>query len=469
MAEVLIIDDDKVICEILIKMMEKIGHQSRYALTGNDGVELANTGMFDIVFLDVNLPDANGLDLIRKIKRTASSPEIIIITGDSDPDGAELAINSGAWNYLEKPFLRQELNLQVSRALQFRKERGKLSAQGVLKRNGIVGESEEIKSCLDQVSIAAYSDANVLISGEQGTGKELFAKTIHLNSDRCDNNFVFADCAAMSENVVESMLFGYKKGALPGGGMNAKTGLIKQANNGTLFLDEISELPLPNQKMILRVMENLTYIPIGGKKEKVSNIRVIATTNKDLDELSEKGQFRKDLLFKLKGTRINLPQLIEMKGDIVKLALFYIDTFCKKYKIETKGVSPEFLDIIGEYNWPGNIRELINSLEKAVASAMNEPTIYSIHLPSYVKAKVIKNALTKNKGRRASDPVKKDPVLNKVERKFPELKTLMENTEIQYLSSLLSVTEGNVKKVCEISGLSKSQIQYRIKKYKLNQ
>ncbi len=364
MAEVLIIDDDKVICDILVKMMEKTGHQSRYALTGEGGVELANTGMFDIVFLDVNLPDANGLDLIRKIKRTASSPEIIIITGDSDPDGAELAINSGAWNYLEKPFLRQELNLQVSRALQFRKERGKVSAQGVLKRNGIVGESEEIKSCLDQVSIAAYSDASVLICGEQGTGKELFAKTIHLNSDRCDNNFVFADCAAMNENVIESVLLGYKKNAIPGGVTNVKTGLLKQANNGTLFFDEISELPLQIQKMVLRTMEKLRYTPIGGKKEKDCNIRVIATTSKDLDDLSEKGLFRKDLLFKLKGTRINLPQLVEMKGDIVKLALFYIDKFCKKYKIETKGVSPEFLDIIGEYKWPGNIRELINSLEK---------------------------------------------------------------------------------------------------------
>ena len=184
MADVLIIDDDKVICDILAKMMEIIGHESRYALTGKDGLELAKNGMFDIVFLDINLPDANGLDLIKTIKTAPSSPEIIIITGDSDPDGAEMAINSGAWNYLEKPFLRQELNLQVSRALQFRKEKGNVSCPGVLKRNGIIGESEEIKSCLDQVSIAAHSDINVLISGEQGTGKELFAKAIHLNSDR---------------------------------------------------------------------------------------------------------------------------------------------------------------------------------------------------------------------------------------------------------------------------------------------
>ena len=461
MADVLIIDDDQLICNILAKMMERTGHETRYALTGKHGLELAKNGMFDIVFLDVKLPDANGLELIKTIKSAPSSPEIIIITGDSDPDGAEMAINSGAWNYLEKPFLRQELNLQVSRVLQFRKEKGKVSTPGVLKRNGVIGESEEIKLCLDQVSIAAYSDVNILIFGEQGTGKELFAKTIHLNSDRCENNFVVLDCSAINVNVVENMLFGHKQGAFPGA-INNKAGLIKRADNGTLFLDEVSQIPLQIQKSFLRVIETLTYTPVGGNKDKTSNFRVIASTSQDLDKLSDQGKFRKDLLFKLKGITIPLPCLKEMKKDIIKIALFYIDLYCKKYKIETKGVSPEFIDIIGAYEWPGNVRELINAIDKAIASAKNEPTLYSIHLPSYVKAKVIKSLFTQ------STKNKKVSSKNYINGKFPLLKVSMENAEKEYLARLLSYTNGNVKKACDISGVTKSRMYARLKKYRIN-
>lgn len=452
MADVLIIDDDKVICDILAKMMSLIGHESRYAVTGREGLELAQDNMFDIVFLDVNLPDANGLDLIKIIKSAPSSPQVIIITGDSDPDGAEMAISSGAWNYLVKPFLRQELTLQVSRALQFRKEKGKVSAPGVLKRHGIIGESDVIKSCLDQVSIAAYSDINVLISGEQGTGKELFAKTIHLNSDRSDNKFAVVDCSAINDTIAEGVLFGYEKGAFPGA-WNDKPGLIKLADGGTLFLDEVSKLPFQVQKSFLRVLESSEFIPLGQTDPKISNFRVIAATNKDLDDLCLEGKFRKDLLFKLKGINIHLPCLKEMKEDVIKIAISYIDHYCRKYKIDTKGVSPEFLDIIGDYEWPGNVRELINAMEKAVASAKNEPNLYSIHLPSYVKARVIKRKLI-SKGI--------------VQKEFPLLNAFMEDAEKKYLTALFSYTNGNVKKGCDISGVSKSCMYARLKKYRIN-
>lgn len=461
MADVLIIDDDKLICDILIRMMAKIGHESRWALTGKEGVEIARNGMFDIVFLDVNLPDANGLDLIKKIKSTPSSPEIIIITGESDPDGAEMAITSGAWNYMGKPFLRQELNLQVSRALQFRKEKGAVSTPGGLKRNGIVGESEEIKLCLDKVSIAAYSDTNVLITGEQGVGKELFAKIVHINSDRSENNFVIIDCSALNENNVESVLFGHKKGAFLGAG-DDKIGLIERADNGTLFLDEVSQLPMKIQKSFLRVIENLSFLPVGAREEKRSNFRVISTSCRDLDELSEKGQFRADLLYKLKGISIGLPKLIDLKEDVVKIALHYIDKFCSKYRIETKGVSPEFIDILTAYKWPGNIRELINAMDKAVASAKNEPTLYSIHLPSYIKAKVIKTLFTDT----AADAAKISVDLKN--GKLPPLKSLIEDTERLYIGELMKHTGGNIKNACKVSGISRSSLYSRLKKYRIS-
>ncbi len=460
MANVLIIDDDKLICDLLVKMMQKLGHESRFALTGMAGVDLAKKGLFDIVFLDVNLPDANGLELIKTIKPVPSSPEIIIITGESDPDGAELAINSGAWNYLGKPFLRQELNLQVSRALQFRKEKGNVSTPGVLKRNGLIGESQEIKSCLDQVSIAANSDTNIIISGEQGTGKELFAKTIHLNSERSEHNFVIVDCSAINETVVESMLFGHKKGAFPGAVSN-KTGLVQHADKGTLFLDEVSELPLTIQRSFLRVMEKMVFKPVGDKKEKKTNFRVIATTGCDLNVLSEKGEFRQDLLYKLKGINIDLPPLRMIKQDIIKIALFYIDQYCKKYNIDTKGVSPEFLDIVVAYEWPGNVRELINAIDKAIASAKNEPTLYSIHLPSYVKAKVIKRSFIK--GTDKTHTIESDFTKGK----FPVLKDYLKKKEKEYLAALLSHADGDVKKAVKISNLSQSSIYSKLKKYNL--
>ena len=461
MADILIIDDDKVICDILAKMMEKLSHESRSALTGKAGLELAKNGRFDIVFLDVNLPDANGLALIKILKTAPSSPEIIIITGDSSPDAAEMAINSGAWNYLCKPFLRQEINLQVSRALQFRKEKGNVSSPGILKRNGIIGESEEIRSCLEQTSVAAYSDTSVLISGEEGTGKELWAKTIHLNSSRSEKNFIIVDCSAINEAIVESMLYGHKKGAFSGAVEN-RAGLVKLADNGTLFLDEISELPMQVQRSLLRVMETRAFTPAGGKTEETSNFRVIASTSKDLDQLSDQGNFRKDLLFRLKGICIDLPPLKRMQEDTIKIALHYIDQYCRKYKIDTKGISPEFLDILTAYEWPGNIRELTSAMDKAVSSAKNEPTLYSIHLPSYVRAKVIKKSFI------PSPKNKKNLSEDYDQGNFPLLSQLLENTEKEYLAALLSYTRHNVKEACDISGISKSRMYSKLKKNNIN-
>ncbi|MFA5905452.1 MAG: sigma-54 dependent transcriptional regulator [Desulfobacula sp.] len=461
MADILIIDDDRVICDILAKMMEKLGHESRSALTGKAGLELAKNGRFDIVFLDVNLPDANGLDLIKLFKTAPSSPEIIIITGDSNPDAAEMAINSGAWNYLCKPFLRQEINLQVSRALQFRKEKGNISSPGILKRNGIIGESEEIRSCLEQTSVAAYSDTSVLISGEEGTGKELWAKTIHLNSNRSEKNFVIVDCSAINETVVESMLYGHKKGSFQGAVEN-RTGLIRLADNGTLFLDEISELPMQIQRSLLRVMESRTFTPVGSEAEENSNFRVIASTSKDLDQLSDQGKFRKDLLFRLKGICMDLPSLRRMPEDTIKIALYYLDQYCKKYKIDSKGISPEFLDILTAYEWPGNIRELISAMDKAVASAKNEPTLYSIHLPSYIRAKVIKKSFI-------PDLKNKKNVSDEYDHgNFPLLPELLDNTEKEYLTALFLYTGQNVKEACDMAGISKSRMYAKLRKYNIN-
>ncbi|MBU1194269.1 MAG: sigma 54-interacting transcriptional regulator [Proteobacteria bacterium] len=449
MADILIIDDDMVICDILTKMMENIGHNTHYAVTGADGLKQAETGMFDIVFLDVNLPDINGLDLIKTIKQVPSSPEVIIVTGENTPDGAQIAINSGAWNYIEKPFLRQNLTLQVHRALQFRSEKRRIPVTGPLKRNAIVGESSDIKYCIDQICAATYSDVPVLISGESGTGKELFAQTVHLNSDRYTHNFIKLDCSVAEKTILETMLCMDKDG-IKSGEIKDKTGWIKQSESGTLFLDKIEKLSVNAQQSLLSVITR-----------KQGRIRVIASTCQEFSLLSRQAAVLFDGFDQSGAIFIKAPALRNIKEDCIKIALSYIDIFCKKYGVPAKGVSPEFIDIIEAFKWPGNVKELVTAVDAAVSCAKNEPTLYSIHLPSYIKSGVIKEILKRNA---------KDEQAEKKEShvgEFPPLKVFMETSEKQYLSAVLSHVSGNVSKACRISGISSSSMYDRLKKYGL--
>ncbi len=451
MADILIIDDDSLICDLLVQLMEKLGHQGSIALTGEQGVELARSGSFDLVFLDVNLPDANGMDLIQTLKQLPSSPEIIIITGEHEPDGAKLAIIGGAWNYLEKPFYRQEINLQVERALQFRREKGRVSGYRGLKRNNLIGESELIKTCLDQVRGAAFSDANVIVSGESGSGKGLFAKTIHLNSVRSGKNVVIADCSAMVSDVAERMLFGAK------GYETDSCGLVEMARKGTLVLDGVDLLPLTVQRILCHTMKDNSYVPVGGKEKRKTGFRVIATTSCDLDAMTASGAFDRDLLYRLKGIWIKLPRLRDISEDIIPIAIYYLEQYCEKYRVASKGISPECLDIIQNYHWPGNVRELINAVDKAVASAIHEPAIYSIHLPSQIRSDVILRQL--NSDSRGQNPKAAD------ERE--SLRSFLERQEREYLQQVYRHTNKDVKTASDIAGISKDGFYTRLKKYQI--
>ena len=250
MANVLIIDDDQNLCEMLCKMVQKLDYHATCALTLTEGLEEVHSGIFDIVLLDVHMPDGDGLKFLPEIRDVEFAPEVIIMTGAGNPDGAEIAIRNGAWDYLTKPLDFSAIKLHLSRALQYRQS-VKLSRQQSkpLKLEGIIGNSRQIRGCFDILAQAARGDANVLLTGETGTGKELFARAIHENSPRAGNNLVVVDCAAMPETLVESTLFGYAKGAFTGADTSVE-GLIKQADGGTLFLDEIGGTqPLPTKKI----------------------------------------------------------------------------------------------------------------------------------------------------------------------------------------------------------------------------
>ena len=465
MGKVLIIDDDQMFCEMLSDMVTDMGHGVKIAHSLSQGLADALSGPFDVVFLDVRMPDGSGLSALPKIRELSDAPEVIIITGAGDPDGAELAIVNGAWDYIEKQSSIKRMTLPLVRALQYREEKKAKKPLVALKLEGIVGHSPKMRECYDLLAQAADSDANMLIYGETGTGKELFARAIHNNSGRAGKNFVVVDCAALTESLVESALFGYEKGAFTGAD-KAQVGLIKQADGGTLFLDEVGELPIIMQKAFLRVLQEKRFRPLGARQEVESNFRLVAATNRHLDRLVEEGGFRQDLLFRLRTLSLNLPPLRERLEDVKDLVLFHTGKLCESYGIAQKGIAPEFFESLLAYDWPGNVRELINALDRALAAARHEPTIYPNHLPSYIRVQAARHAMS----REAPETDLTVAAANGMG--LPKLRDFREATvaqaERQYLQELMSISNNDLKEACRISSLSQPRLYALLKKHSIS-
>ena len=468
MADILIVDDDEMMCSTLSTLVERAGHQAQSAMTLQSALQAAEKEAFDIIFLDVKMPDGNGLDLLERFEGCSSHPEVIIMTGYGDPNGAELAIKSGAWDYIEKGFSIKEISLSLQRALQYRMEKQEVEKnlkKAPLDRSGIIGDSVRLKECLNLVTQSANSDASVFIYGETGTGKELFARAIHINSARRHEPFVVVDCTSLPENLVESLLFGHKKGVFTGADQ-AREGLILQANKGTLFLDEIGELPLTLQKSFLRVLQEHRFRPLGSQRECSSEFRLIAATNRDLDAMVREGRFRSDLLYRIKSIIMELPPLRERKDDITALARHYIDHFCERYQLTDKDFSPDFIEVLTLYPWPGNIRELVNTLERIITMASHDTTLYPKHLPNHIRAQVRRTQLE----HQDSEP---EQMLGPEDfNDLPSLQRFRElaiaQAEQRYLLKLLKVADKDMDQACLISGLSQSRLYALLKKYGLS-
>ncbi len=465
MANILIIDDDEEICKVLAFAMKRMNHKVSYALTLQDGLNENFSKLFDVVFLDVGLPDGNGLEVLPRIKESPSSPEVIIITGIGDPDGAELAVKSGAWDYLQKSSSVESLTLPLSRVLKYREEKLARQQQRTLSREKIIGNSPLMKECLDLVFQAANTDTSVLITGETGTGKELFARAIHKNSSRYNKNFVVVDCSTLPETLVESILFGHVKGAFTGAD-KAQQGLISQADGGTLFLDEVGELPISIQKAFLRILQEHRFRPVGGKAESKSNFRLIAATHRNLDRMVQDGQFRLDLLYRIRSITIALPPLRKRTADILETALYYMARHCNRYSEGTKGFSPEFIDALMSYNWPGNVRELINCIESALSEVGKESVLIPRHLPIQVRVdlarKSVSNQAISGVEKNVANP---DPVLDR----FKDFKdSIVMKAEKQYLQKLMKLTRHNIKETCRIADLSRARLYALLKKHSLS-
>jgi two-component system, NtrC family, response regulator len=455
MASILIIDDDSAMSGVLMQTIRSFGHEVAHAMDLHTGLRMASELHPDVTFLDVNLPDGSGLDAMAAVRSVPSEPEVIIFTGSGDPDAAELAIRGGAWDYIEKPASVSDLLLPLRRALEYRMERRLRQAPSALRREGIIGSSAKLTACLDQLARAASSDVNVLLTGETGTGKELFALAIHQNSKRASGNFVVVDCTALPETLVESILFGHERGAFTGADRPTE-GLIRQANGGTLFLDEAGELPLIVQKTFLRALQEHRFRPLGSRTEVESDFRLIAATNRNLDRMVQNGEFRSDLLFRLRSFQLDLPPLRERPEDIRELVRYHVDRLCKRQGGITRGISPEFVEALESYDWPGNARELVQMLEQALAESQGETVLYPNHLPVALRVQRARTSLRKPE---VHPPVLPDAAPPAAFPNFRNYRSAaLEMAERQYMRDLMIRTNGDIQAACSCSGLSRPRL-----------
>ena len=480
MNTILIIDDDPEVCETLESLVKRQSHHCFSVHTLKAARLVLKKQPYDVVFLDVRLPDGNGLDMLEEFLATENPPEIIILTGRGDPDGAELAIQGGVWDYLLKPSSVKEISLTLDRALRYRKEKtANIRYDGVSYRD-IIGKSPVIKAATRQLSQASQSESNLLITGETGTGKEVFARTIHENSSRLAGRFVVVDCGALNESMVDSTLFGQvHSGSHDDGELRA--GLINLAHEGTLFLDEIAELSLDIQRSLLRVLQERTFRAVGDPQEQSSNFRLIASSNQDLDEMVENGSFRSELLYRIKTMKIHVPPLRQRSGDIRLLAAHKVEKLCEEYGVELKLISSDFFETLEHHDWPGNVRELFNMIERAFIAAGSERKLFSMHLPRSLRIQAAKAQIKKMTGSDTlsnsdsaalpENHVRKighDIFQDIFDRELPSLKEFKGTAEEIYLSELIRQGDGNLVKVLDISGLSRSHFYSLLKKHNLS-
>jgi len=326
----------------------------------------------------------------------------------------------------------------------------------------IIGSSYKFRRCLQILNDAAATDLNVLLCGETGTGKEIFARAIHLQSSRAQENFVSVDCTALPETIIGSILFGHAKGAFTGA-TQASRGLLSEAHRGTLFLDEVGELSLAQQKSFLRVLQEKSFKPIGSCEEVNSDFRLIAATNRDLSRRVSHGLFRQDLYYRLKSYMIELPPLRERSDDISLLAHFHLRDLCQKHDLPLKQMDSEFLQVLTKYQWPGNIRELVNTLEQSLFIAQQEPILFTKHLPQHIRIQVAKSALRD----RALEEHTEAFNANNIPHLTDFRCDIFFRAEKEYLSRLVRQTGQNISAACSLSGLSRSRLYTLLKKHQL--
>lgn len=384
----LIVEDEETLAESLKRVFMREGYEVETAGSAERALSIVNERYFDLIIADIILPGLTGIDLLRKTREYNPDQIVIIITANASLETAIEALRAGAYDYVMKPIIHEEIKRIVKHAL---KERSLRSENLILKKQieerydfeRIVGRSKAITTLIDEVKKIANARSNVLILGETGTGKELFARAIHYNSYRKENPFIPINCSAIPENLLESELFGYVKGAFTGA-TASKRGLFEEADGGTVFLDEIGDLGLPLQSKLLRVIDDREIRPIGGVHSKRIDIRIIAATNRDISEAVKKGEFREDLFYRINVVTIKIPALRERREDILMLARHFLGKYSNEIGKPVRYIDDRAMKLLHDYDWPGNVRELQNIIERAVLITESD-TILPEHLPEGLK------------------------------------------------------------------------------------
>ncbi len=470
MPHVLIVDADQHYGALLRSSIRQQGFQVTLAPSLVEGFRLGQVKDIDVVLLASPLAEGDAPANVQHFRDCPSAPEVIVLAKTGDAKEAELVINNGAWDYITKGSCRGTLVEALAQIAACREQQKFRAAHGSTAERifpGIIGNSSRLRASLATLTQAANSDANVLLHGETGTGKEKFALALHQASQRGKHNFVVVDCAALPETLVESTLFGHERGAFTGA-THSHSGLVKQADRGTLFLDEIGELPLATQKSFLRVLEERRFRPVGSQREVSSDFRLVAATNRNLEAMVAEGKFRSDLLFRLRTFAISLPALRERKGDIGALTTFFLDQFHSQRGIAKKKVSHPFLAALDRYEWPGNVRELRHALERSLAAAQDDPVLLAKHLPTNIRIKNAQLRLISNAQTPASDGIARRPIVaigaRLSDRALHEVRNeMIIEVENRYLRQLLANTNGRIKEACTISGLSRSRLYQLLK------
>jgi two-component system, NtrC family, response regulator len=472
----LVIDEKKDIPDTLLQTTAHLDVELHFAETLEAGLLACQKDAvgFNVVLMRDMIAGHAACFSIQDFKATPLSPEILIYTEQGDPEHAEYAIEGGVWDYIVDPHPEKILASMLRRVLRYCHNKSdsfqemQRQARGQLQEHGIIGSSAAIQNCLNLVASLAPSEASVLITGETGTGKELFASAIHSISSRSHKDMTVVDCASLPSTLVESILFGHARGSFTGAEKTRK-GLIKQADGGILFLDEIGEMPLEIQKKFLRVLQEGEYLPIGSTTTESSNFRLIAATNKDLEAMVDEGSFRDDLLFRLRTFQLELPPLRSRKTDIAELVYSYRDRYSKRHKLTKKKFSTDYLMMLKKYQWPGNVRELFQAVEYSITDALESTVLETVHLPLNIRLSVTKQNLEKQKDHPADSP---ELALPDDISSMPTMKEDRDRAihmqEKQYLQKLIKITGGDIKQCCETAALSRSRFYDLLKKHGLS-
>ena len=451
-AQILVIEDDEEMLENYSRLLKKIGYDCITEKDSIKALERLKKIQPDIIFTDLKMPGKDGFDVLAASRDINPGIPVVLITAYADIPTAVEAVKRGAFDFISKPFSSDQLAIAIERALKQKimsDENRRLREQlRAVSMDEIVGKSPAMQEVIEMISRVSQTDANILITGESGTGKELIARAVHSRSLRHLKSFIPVDCAALPENLLESELFGYEKGAFTGAN-TSKPGLFEAAHGGTLFLDEIGEIPLSMQVKLLRALQERQVRRLGSNKFTSIDVRILSATNKELKKSVSQGSFRDDLYYRLNVINIHVPPLRDRKGDILILALHFLNKFAAAYKKGAKSISPDAMEALENNTWAGNVRELQNIMERAVVLSAGErigieelpKELYNMKPPSISADNL-------------SYKTAKDKWLASFER--------------TYLTSLLKGTSGNISRAAQKAGMDRKTIHRLIKRYNLN-